>query len=278
MTNYVLKAATGKDERGITLLLSILIMSGIFLISVTVSFFVIQEIRSSRASLLTEPAIVAADAGAEQGIWTVKRGDISTLPTCNPTTPSGTILSQGIVAAKCLRYSSVTLDLPASQPTVFYFYDPEDVNGNLCMYTTYTPGQYAGCGGYQIFQSVTMAFNKSSVNLSVDGETLDGYALPGWDDLILVSNPSIPVTLNVPSSINASSTDGRFTLRITPSEDITVTLDATGRDHALVVRNGLPDYPTVDAMGCASRGSVGTDCTASGGDVYRRRLNVTVPR
>lgn len=267
-----------EKQSGITLLLSILIMSGIFLISVTVSFFVIQEIRASRASLLTEPAIVAADAGAEEGIWTVKRGDIASLPTCNPTSPYGTSLGTNIVSVKCLRYSSVTLDLVAAQPTTIYFYDPEDVNGNLCMFQYYTPGQFTGCTGYQIFQNITMAFATSSVSVSVDARTLDGYAIPGWDSATLITNVETPSVINVPASINPSSTDSRFILTLTPQQDISVTLDATGRDHAGVVRNGLPDYPTVDAMGCASRGSLSNDCSSSAGDVYRRRLNVTVPR
>lgn len=270
---------TTKDgsESGITLLLSILIMSGIFLISVTVSFFAIQEIRASRSSMLTEPAITAADAGAEQGIWTVKRGDITSLPTCNPTSPSGTSLSGSVVAVKCLRYSSVTMDLLAGQPTMLYFYDPEDVNGNLCMTQSYTSGQFAGCSGYQIFQNITMSFAASSIVLTVDARTLDGLPFPGWDNQSLLSNPSSPSVISVPSSVSGSN-DYRFILTVTPNSNVTVTLDATGRDHAGVVRNGLPDYPTVDAMGCTSRGTVATDCTSAAGDVYRRRLNITVPR
>ena len=47
-------------EAGVTLLLSILILSSVTLVTVAISSFAIQELRSSRAITISEPAVNAA--------------------------------------------------------------------------------------------------------------------------------------------------------------------------------------------------------------------------
>jgi hypothetical protein len=54
-----------------------MIMSGLVVISTTVAVLANQQIRASRAQLVTEPAFVAAKSGGEEGLWIVKRRDVS---------------------------------------------------------------------------------------------------------------------------------------------------------------------------------------------------------
>src|SRR6185503_11801329 len=62
-------------QAGVTLLIAILILSGLALISSAIAVFTIQEVRSSRATLATEPAIVAAEGAGERGVYALKRSN-----------------------------------------------------------------------------------------------------------------------------------------------------------------------------------------------------------
>ena len=128
--NLVLRASNLKrnSQEGVTLLISLLIMSGITLITLTVGFFAIQEVRSTRAILLTEPAIGAAETGGEQGVWAIKR-DV-TLMDCSSGREKGVLINNSKVES-CKYYGAATIELEAGVNYSFYLYNPNDINGDV---------------------------------------------------------------------------------------------------------------------------------------------------
>ncbi|MDP4000633.1 MAG: hypothetical protein Q8P83_00075, partial [bacterium] len=115
-----------QPERGVTLLMSILILAGITLISVTVGFFTIQEIRASRAIVLSEPAISAAESAGEQGIWALKRsGTIANCPQFTTNT-----LGRSVVDF-CKSYGPAVITLESNTPKSIFLYNPDDINGDI---------------------------------------------------------------------------------------------------------------------------------------------------
>jgi len=63
-----------KDQAGITLLISIMILSSVAIISFSLGSLAIREIRASRIASQSEPAIVAAEAGGEKLLFFRMRG------------------------------------------------------------------------------------------------------------------------------------------------------------------------------------------------------------
>lgn len=229
-------------QAGVTLLISVLILSGVTLITLTVGFFTMQEIRSSRAVFLSEPAITAAESAAELGIFTLKRR-AGTLPTC-PTVTT-TALQPNVRSDSCTSYSAAVLDVEASIPTIFYLYNPNDINGDISLINY----------GYEYLRLTHQsgAYNVVATVVRLGG-TVVGTATATPGQSITITIPPVP-----------AGTEGRMK----------VTLSSTGEATVVVDTNrGMPNFPTVDASGCS--GIVAANCNAD--EVFKRRLNIVVPQ
>jgi Tfp pilus assembly protein PilX len=119
------------SEAGVTLLLSVLILSGMVLVAVAVSGFTIQEIKSSRAVAVSEPAIIAAETGAEDALWSIKTNGSSSVPNCSGVPSSKNLASSNSLAVYCKTYIGDTVDMVLGQSTIFYLYNPDDPNGDI---------------------------------------------------------------------------------------------------------------------------------------------------
>jgi Tfp pilus assembly protein PilX len=237
---------TNNKQAGVTLLISILVLSGLVLTSLAVAAFAIQEIRSSRAIIVAEPAISAAESAGEQGLWAIKRA--TSLTTCP--TQTSVNLSNGALVNSCKSYGSATLNLKANTALVFYLYDPDNINGDIDLLA-------------YPYTSLTVIHQSGPFQVTVNVVRLDGAAV-GAQPVIVA--PGGMQTINIPA-VPAGS-EGRMK----------VTLQSTGNATVNVTTNqGMPNFPTVNAGGCASKTAV-SDCNSATQELFNRRINITVPQ
>ncbi len=257
-----------REQSGITLLLSVLILSGIFIVVTTVSILAVQEIRASRSSSLSEPAIVAAETSGEQGIWLLKRSTFSTsCPASSATQIDGTTSTSSTTrTTKCVTYDKASFDVQPGTPVSFFLYDPADINGNLCMNADVPVGAPT-CDGGKLFGNIVLRMMSGAFSANVDAVTLDGTYFNSFG-LTLVPNGTL--TIPIPDPIPGSA-DERIVVTITATSPITVEATTSGG-----VITGLPDYPTIDAEGCSSTTAI-TNCNSTN-EIFKRRVNITVPR
>lgn len=239
-------------QEGVTLLISVLVMAGLALISLSVASFSIQELRSSRAVLVTEPAISAAETAGEQGLWAVNRGvAINPCPTAtNPNPPqTNQVLGNGAFVNTCKSYQSATLDLSANTPSVFFLYDPNDINGNVDLLT-------------YPYNTLTVTHKSGQLLVNVNLVRVDGTPVGSQP---VVVPPGGTQVINIPAV--SSGSEGRMK----------VTLQSAGNATVFVNTNqGLPSFPTINAGGCASKTGI-TDCSnAAQEEIFNRRINITV--
>jgi uncharacterized protein (UPF0333 family) len=252
-------------QSGVTLLISVMVMAGVLIISITVAFFVVQEIRSSRSSILTEPAIIAAESAGEQGIYGIKRGSFNAdCGTAQYTQLDGSSGGNtNIRVKKCIAYIPAVIELKPTPPLEVYLYDPVNVNGNLCLEQG-TCNTATGVGtGAQLYSAFNIKhLQGGSVRVTI--VTLDG--VPLYNDTIAPeSNTSIPIPANI-----LDSSDERLKITLRPTTTAaTVELSTNGE------LLGLPDYRTIDAEGCRSNTNI-TNCE-TGSETFNRRINITLP-
>lgn len=232
-----------KNQEGVTLLVSVLILSGMAVITAAVAFFAIQEIRASRAILYTEPAISAAQGGGELGLWQIKRN--KTLSTCG-TTPETPVVGNAKVEV-CTSYDEVTFDMQANVDFKFYLYNPESAtNSELLDY----------------FTSLYIT-NRTSTTLTVEIRRIDSTT-PISTGTVAVNQTR---TFNNISAI--SGQEGRLEVTLKPTSAGTVVADTN---------RGIPGFPIVDSSACIATGSSTTlDCNSQQ-ETFKRRLNITVPK
>jgi Tfp pilus assembly protein PilX len=118
-----------EDQRGITLLLSILILSAMTAIVFSVAAVALNEIRTSGDLIKTEPVIQASQALAEDGLFRTVRG-YSALADCSGA--SVTTLN-GVSVSTCASYyytSPYNFNLSQNARRDFYLYNPTDQNAN----------------------------------------------------------------------------------------------------------------------------------------------------
>lgn len=249
-----------------TLLLSVMIMSAVLIITVTVAFFVVQEIKNSRSSVLTEPAIIAAETGGEQGIYRIKRSVYN--PECASTAYTGLDGSAGasdVRTKTCVTYGKAVFELSSNDatPLEFYLYDPNNVNGNLCMEADDPVGN-PPCDGAQLYTALVIKHLLGNSNVYVNIVTLDGASV-ATQVITAGSNNTFPIPANI-----LSSDDERLKVTVLPTfGNATLEISTTG------VYGGLPDYRTIDAQGCVGKNNI-TDCETDP-ETYNRRINITVP-
>lgn len=241
--NYQL--STG--QHGVTLLISVLVLASVSLITLTIGSFAISELRSSRAVALSEPAITAAEAAAEEGIYSLKRG--GSIPNCSGSKKTATLTDSRTTTSQCIFYSSATFEIRQQAPLSFYLYDPNNINGNL------QPGY-----------NYLVVTNKSSrFTVFVSVATVDGQLFIANQAINPGGVATIPNSQNLPAI--SPGTDERYRVTLTANGNVTV--DVT-------TNLGLPDYPTVDAEGCSTPANLSSCDTAS--EAFKRRLNVLVPQ
>jgi len=239
-----------KSERGVTLLLATLVMAGMTLTILAIAAFTIQEIRSSRAVTLTEPAISAAESAGEQGLWAIKRD--TALPIC----PLANAQNMGANtwATTCKSYGSATVDIEAGVPFVFFLYNPTDINGDKDLH------DYP-------YTNINLTYISGVTSIGVNVTRIDGFTTG-----ISPSSSSLSAGVNPVQVINispvAASTEGRMKVTLTSASNATVNIDTN---------RGMPTFPTVDATGCSSRSAV-LACTGSAQELFTRRIQVTVPQ
>ena len=244
------------DQRGVTLMIAILVMAGIVLITVSVSFFAISEIRASRAVFLSEPAMAAATSGGEKGIWTIKRVGVGSITNCANGSNSSTLNNNSKVDI-CTFYQSATIHLLPNTPYTFYLYNPNDINGdpgllNWPIYyfdMIYKTGSFAVNATIDRIVPVNPAFNKTGAVSTPAGSVtrIDG----------LDANTTDPNTGNL---------ERRMKVVLQSTGDVTVEVNTN---------QGMPDFPTVDSSGCV--GSNISNCNSIL-ETFKRRINVMVPQ
>ncbi|HTL39637.1 MAG TPA: hypothetical protein VL306_02385 [Methylomirabilota bacterium] len=241
------------DQAGVTLLLSMLILSGLTLITVSIGAFAIQQLRSSRAISVTEPAIGAAETGGEQGLWIVKRS--GTLTNCTNGSDSEQLLNgTNTRINSCKSYSSAIFNLKGGTAQSFYLYDPNNIQGDVDLsgypYSYLTISEVSG--NFQVDASVSR----------LDGSTTG------------LTPPSVSATTGGPvQTINiapvATGTEGRIRVTLQSSQDAVVQVNTD---------RGMPTYPTIDATGCSTKSSALSNCTNTSQEIFSRRINITVPQ
>ncbi len=241
-------------ESGVTLLLSILILSGLTLITITVSTFAIQELRASRAIIVTEPAIAAAESAGEQGLWSIKRsGTLSTCPTQNTQN-----FTNNTFINSCKSFGEATFNIKGGVPFTFYLFNPNYFNGNGDIDLSEYPYQWL---------DITHVSGSTSVSIAVSriNNTTTGL------------NPSSPPSINEgenvrvdisPVAVTSPETEGRIKVTLNSFGNVTVKVNTD---------RGMPTFPTVDALACSSRTTV-TNCNSANQEIFSRRINITVPQ
>ncbi len=118
-------------ESGVTLLLSLLVLASIMAVVLSFAAIVINEIRSSGELIKTGPAVTAAYAGAELGLYYAVRGVGNYSTNCS--SPTTTQFSNGAALSSCLNYylpNPENLTLQPNDEQDYYLYDPINQSGN----------------------------------------------------------------------------------------------------------------------------------------------------
>lgn len=247
-----------REQQGVTLLLAVMILAGLTLVALAVGSFAIEELRASRAVVISEPAIAAAITGGEQGLWAIKRG--AALATCPAQTSQ--ILTNSTLANACKSYGKSTINLTGGVAYTFLLYDPDDINGDIDLLHC-SPNQSTPC-----YQYLSITHVSGTNNVSVDIERLP----PPEGNTAGLSPSSISVTPGSTQTINIAQVpandEGRMKVTLTSSSNATVDLNTN---------RGMPSFPTIDAVGCGSKTTV-TSCNPNNQEIFTRRINITVPQ
>lgn len=246
-------------EAGVTLLLTVLIISSMVLISLTVAGLVVQELRASRSSLLTEPAIKAAETAGEQGLYAYKQtGDIPDLCASNAftTTVTGACTSTNLRIKKSVEYAPALITLEPGEVREIFIYDPDLPNDNPTMLRSGAP-----IYTHVIIEHISGLFD-SRFNVEIKS----------FDD-VEIAEEEIRAGDKETFSIYPiySAADKRVSIKITPGDS-----RATIRISTLGIYEGLPSYPVIRAEGCRAQQNI-ANCNVDGTEVFRRRLDITVP-
>ncbi|MBI2356256.1 MAG: hypothetical protein HYV13_03585 [Candidatus Doudnabacteria bacterium] len=233
------------SQKGITLLFSVFVMSGVAIITITIGFFAVQELKASKSVVLAEPAIIAAETAGETGLWQIIRQD-SMPPDCtNQNNPTELLDSSRTLNMKCMSYGSATLEIKASVDGTFFLYDPNDLNGNK------NPG----------YEWITVTYKSGGTSLTVRVERMDATLVSST----AISPGSQPVQISLPTN---PSDDNRFKVILSSAGNVTADVNTN---------LGMPDFPTLNAEGCATGGTDVSSCLTTS-NAFRRRLQILVPR
>ncbi|OGD72234.1 hypothetical protein A3D09_02910 [Candidatus Collierbacteria bacterium RIFCSPHIGHO2_02_FULL_49_10] len=250
-----IKYQISNREAGVTLLLSILILAGLTLITLSIGSFAIQELRASRAVIVTEPAIAAAESAGEQGLWSIKRSNtLAQCPIGGVSAVAGTGLSNNTFVQTCKSYDKALIRIEGGTLLTFYLYDPNNINGDIDLQ------------GFPI-TSISFAYISGTSPVSISVLRLNN-ATTGISPSTAVIDQSVTSSQTITTNLVAMGTEGRMKVTLTSSTDTTVEVNTN---------LGMPTYPTVDAYACSSRAAV-SNCNSTSQEIFSRRINVTVPQ
>ncbi len=183
------------SERGVTLLLALLIMAAISTIVFAAASVAVNEIRTSADVTKSEPSITGAQAVAEDYLYAGVRGT-GTLASCsNPATSS---YAGGVTVSACASLyqdNPYSFNLTAKDTKYFYLYDPNNP-GNGGGYTSVRITMTDGDSALVYMCDYTVAdcvagphISSASLNVSVGATTWNSPALdPNTRYQILVVN------------------------------------------------------------------------------------------
>lgn len=236
------------------MLLSVLILATMALVSLAIGYFTIQEIRATRAIVLTEPAIDAAESGSEVAIWSLKRNTF--LVSCQ--TPTATSLGNGSFVSTCRSTDGVTLNLAANKGFTFYLYDPNNINGDVDL------------SGFP-YNSLSVTHKSGGFSVSVALVRLDGSAVGGCpippSACATASPGGVTQTITIPAVVSGS--EGRMKVTLQSTADATVFVNTN---------QGMPGFPTINSTGCSAKNSLSNCLGVNNQEVYTRKIDVLIPQ
>ncbi len=246
------------SQAGVTLLLSILIMSGLTLIALAVGTFAVQELKSSRAVIVTEPTIAAAETGGEQGVWAIKRElSEASLATC-PSQSTQSLTSNTLVNS-CRSFGEATVNITAGKNYTFLLYNTADINGDVDLLHC-SPNGNTNC-----YNNITITYVSGNVQGNVSVSRINHFTT-GISPASATLAPGAPQVINVAPMTPGG--EGRMQVVLSAPGNITV---------KITTDRGMPTIPTVDAIACGSQFTVAS-CSTTGQELFTRRINVTVPQ
>ena len=136
MTSNLIKNSSKlniKDQRGITLLLAILVLAAIVVVTISFSTLATVEVRTTGDDARSEPAITAAEAGAEDALFEGVRG-FSGYISANCANPTVTTLSSNnVTVSNCINYYNpdpYNFTMASAQGEYVYVYNPTNQSAN----------------------------------------------------------------------------------------------------------------------------------------------------
>jgi hypothetical protein len=216
-----------ENEKGVTLLLSILVLSAITAIVFSIAAIAANEVRTSNDLVKSEPAITAAEAGAEDLLYYSVRGVGAYSTDCSA--PSTTTLN-GLTLSYCSNpYFADPYDFTLAGPSGekdFYLYNPI-TPGAAPGYSNISVTLASGSSAVVNICSWTAANCASSADVAslslTTGQTLSQALSPG------VANGYQLVFLN------SNSTSDEFIVTTTPTgmPSGTATIQTTGSNYGV---------------------------------------------
>jgi len=156
-------------ESGVTLILSLLVLAAISVIAFSVAALSTNEVRTSGDESRSEPAIVGAQAGAEDALFESIRGFAGYISS-DCTNPTSSTLGNGVKLKSCTNYYQpnpyYVNNLGPNQNVDFFLYDPTN-QSNPPGYTGISFYMYPGAGNGQIHFcsfSATVCLNSPDIS------------------------------------------------------------------------------------------------------------------
>lgn len=232
------------DQKGVTLLFSVFVMAGVTIITITVGFFAVQELKATKSVVLAEPAIIAAETAGETGLWQIYR--VNTMPPdcANQNNPTELLDSSRALNMKCMSYGSAVMDIVPDVASSFFLYNPSDINGDL------NPG----------YEWLDVTYKSGANTLNIVVQRADDSAVAN-----VTVSPAQTARINLPTN---PLEDNRYKVILTSTGNVTAEFNTN---------LGMPDFPTLNAEGCTTGGTDAGSCLTTS-NAYRRRLHILVPR
>lgn len=220
-----------EDQRGVTLLLSILILSAVTAIVFSVAAIAVNETRVSGDLLKTDPAITAAEAGTEDLLYYAIRGVGTYSSDC--TAPTTSTLN-GVTLSICAN--------PYLANPYQFTVGPKvgTVNGERDFFL-YNPITQGGAPGYTNISITLLSGVSGTVDICswtntncVGAPDVVSLAFTTGQNKAQVLNPNIANGYQV-IFLNTNTTSDGFTVTTTPTgmPSGTVTLQATGSNNGV---------------------------------------------
>lgn len=206
-------------QAGVTLVVAIVMLASVTFISFSISSIVIREIGSARLILKTEPAISAANAGGEVGLYQLLRetGVIS---------PSGNLGQSSVsyqVTTK-LYDNPYVFSIPAGGQADIALYDPTNFNNTAADYG-----------------SVTITNNFSSHPLN--------YTISSWSDLAAaICSGNIGSGQTAPVC-PLGNPDDRYIITLVPTGNAAASGQITATNNAGQAKGVPADFPSLSVTG-----------------------------